>query len=149
MPKGGARPRSGPAPDPNALRRERDGDQWRELPASGREGDPPEWPLPGLSDAERDLWSDLWSLPAAVVWEEQRQELQVALYCRRLVEYWQPNAPVSLGTLVRQLAEDLGANQTGMTRYRWRVGSSEKPKVKPAARRSSSKAKLKVVAGDG
>jgi hypothetical protein len=45
--KGGARARSGPAPDPNALRRERDGNTWIDLPAEGRAGPPPEWPLTG------------------------------------------------------------------------------------------------------
>ena len=149
MPKGGARTRSGPAPDPNALRRERDGDQWRELPAEGRQGDAPGWPFPDVTDAEQALWSELWGLPQAVVWEEQRQELQVALYCRRFVEASQQKAAVSLSTLVKQLAEDLGLSLSGMARNQWRIGSGGKPKAKPAARRSSSKAKLKVVAGDG
>jgi len=149
MPKGGARTRSGPAPDPNALRRERDGDQWRELPAAGRDGELPEWPFPDQSEAERELWSDLWRLPQAVVWEEQLQHLQVALYCRRFVEASAPKSATSLSTLVKQLAEDLGLSLSGMARNQWRIGSSDRPKAKPAARRSSSKAKLKVVAGDG
>lgn len=46
MPRGGARLRSGPPPDMNALRRERDGKDWTKLPAAGRTGDPPPWPLP-------------------------------------------------------------------------------------------------------
>ena len=37
--------RSGPAPDPNALKRDRDGKQWAKLPAGGRTGAPPPWPL--------------------------------------------------------------------------------------------------------
>jgi len=47
MPKGGARINSGPAPDPNALRRDRAEDKagWTILPADGRQGDPPDWPL--------------------------------------------------------------------------------------------------------
>lgn len=48
MPRGGARINSGPPPDPNALRRDRPSDQagWVTLPAAGRKGRPPEWPLP-------------------------------------------------------------------------------------------------------
>ena len=48
MPRGGARVNSGPPPDPNALRRDRpsDKDGWTALPAAGRQGDPPVWPLP-------------------------------------------------------------------------------------------------------
>ncbi len=47
MPRGGARLNSGPPPDPNALRRDRPSDKagWTMLPASGREGPTPEWPL--------------------------------------------------------------------------------------------------------
>lgn len=39
---------SGPPPDPNALRRERPQDKagWEMLPAEGRKGRPPDWPLP-------------------------------------------------------------------------------------------------------
>jgi len=48
MPRGGARVNSGPAPDPTALRRERPSDkaEWRTLPAEGRKGRAPAWPLP-------------------------------------------------------------------------------------------------------
>lgn len=48
MPRGGARVNSGPPPDPNALRRERKSDQagWTTLPAEGRKGRAPRWPLP-------------------------------------------------------------------------------------------------------
>ncbi len=48
MPRGGARVNSGPPPDPNALRRDRKEDQagWTMLPASGRDGRTPKWPLP-------------------------------------------------------------------------------------------------------
>lgn len=47
MPRGGARVNSGPPPDPNALRRNRPEDKagWKMLPAEGRLGDPPAWPL--------------------------------------------------------------------------------------------------------
>lgn len=48
MPRGGARVNSGPPPDPNALRRDRpsDKDGWTTLPAEGRKGRTPKWPLP-------------------------------------------------------------------------------------------------------
>lgn len=48
MPRGGARVNSGPPPDPNALRRDRKEDKagWTILPAEGRQGDLPVWPLP-------------------------------------------------------------------------------------------------------
>lgn len=50
MGHGGARTRSGPPPDPNALRRSRDGKDWVKLRPEGRGDKPvPDWPL--LPDA--------------------------------------------------------------------------------------------------
>ena len=64
MPSGGARARSGPAPDPNALRRDRKDDAaWVVLPAEGFQGDVPEFPLADGSDAEVQLWVTLWRKP--------------------------------------------------------------------------------------
>lgn len=63
MPRGGARANSGPPPDPNALRRDRKEDKagWTILPAEGRTGELPDWPLgpnirlsSALELAERD-----------------------------------------------------------------------------------------------
>lgn len=39
----------------NALRRDRDGKDWTRLPASGRSGDVPEWPLPPDVTTEAEL----------------------------------------------------------------------------------------------
>lgn len=47
MAKGGARARSGPPPQFDALRRDRDRRDWIVLPAEGRDGPTPEWPLTG------------------------------------------------------------------------------------------------------
>src|SRR5690606_37383206 len=62
MPRGGARTVSGPPPDPNALRRDRPSDAagWVILPAEGRPGDPPEWPLLWQTQREYDLWKREW-----------------------------------------------------------------------------------------
>ena len=147
MPSGGSRARSGPAPDPNALRRDRSNDAgWTELPAEGRQGDVPVWPFGEPSEREAQVWGEMWRLPQAVMWESQRQHDQVALYVRRRCEVEKPDAAVSLGTLVKQLAEDLGVSLSGMHRHRWKVVEGEVSE-KPKQRRSSSKAKLKVVDG--
>lgn len=59
MPRGGARFNSGPAPDPNALRRDRpsDKDGWTTLPAGGFTGKIPPWPLipDVVTGAKRDI----------------------------------------------------------------------------------------------
>lgn len=121
MPKGGARSRSGPAPDPEALRRERDAGEWTILPAEGRQGATPDWPLLGQSDRETELWDRLWKMPQALMWERYDQELEVALYVRRLAEAELPDSAVNLSTLVRQMADSLGLTSPGMRANRWRI----------------------------
>lgn len=152
MPKGGARTRSGPAPDPAALRRERDAGEWTILPAEGRQGAMPDWPLTGQGDRETELWESLWRKPQALMWERYGQELEVALYVRRLVEVEKPDAGVNLGTLVRQMADSLGLTTPGIRANRWRITSEEPVRSAAASRptvRSSSRSRLKVVQGDG
>ena len=87
MTSGGARARSGPAPDPLALARNRPSDQvtWTHLPAS-REGDPPVWPLTRTTARERALWAREWKRPQAVMWERNGWESEVALYVRTLAD---------------------------------------------------------------
>lgn len=154
MPKGGARAVSGPAPDPNALSRDRPGDQatWTALPADGRDGDPPEFPLLDCTLREDTLWRVLWAKPQATQWARLGLELEAALYVRRLAEAEAPGSSVALSTLVRQLGEALGLSAPGMLRLRWRIGPvviaaavTGRAAPKPAARRSS-RSRLKVVA---
>lgn len=156
MPKGGARSRSGPPPDPNALRRERDVGEWTVLPAEGRAGATPEWPLTEESEREAELWGRLWRLPQALMWERYGQEVEVALYVRRLAEAEAPESKVTVGVLVRQMADSLGLTTPGMRANRWRVERPGEPTgqapagpgVKAPTRRSA-RDRLKVVPGGG
>jgi len=150
MAKGGARTRSGPAPDPTALRRERDQGEWTTLPAEGRAGAAPTWPLSDLTDREEQLWSALWLRPQALMWERYAQGVEVALYVRRLVEAEEPSSPVNLSTLVRQMADSLGLTTPGMRANRWRIAPAEEPAAAPtkrtrAKRTPSARDRLKVV----
>lgn len=152
MPKGGARTRSGPAPDPNALRRDRPADaaEWVVLPAAGRTGPPPDWPLTEPADRELGIWATLWAKPQAIVWEQQGQQLEVALYVRRLCEAEESGAPAVLTTLVRQLGDSLGISTPGMRANRWRIGETveAQPAPRKAAAPRSARDRLRVV-GDG
>jgi hypothetical protein len=152
MPKGGARPRSGPAPDPSALRREREAGEWTILPAEGRPGEAPQWPLVEMTGREEELWERLWSRPQALMWERYGQELEVALYVRRLGEAEQAGAFVGLSTLVRQMADSLGLTTPGMRANRWKITAEETAvavPARPAARKrpASARSRLTVVAG--
>lgn len=149
MAKGGARSRSGPAPDPNALRRERDEGEWTALPAAGRPGPAPTWPLPGQSDREATLWGDLWVTPQALMWERHHLEHTVALYVRRLAEAELPDSAVALSTLCRQMADGLGLSTPGLRANRWTIdrAAEEAGTAAPPAR-PSSRGRLKVVGSD-
>ncbi|MFE9949301.1 hypothetical protein ACFYRJ_17420 [Streptomyces sp. NPDC005531] len=153
MAKGGARARSGPAPDPTALRRERDAGEWTILPAEGRQGATPDWPLTEQTDREDDLWVGLWTKPQALMWERYGQTIEVALYVRRLAEAEKADAGVNLGTLVRQMSDSLGLTTPGMRANRWRVDRVEE---EPAPARwatsakaapNSARARLRAVPG--
>ncbi len=136
MASGGARVRSGPPADPNALSRDRDGKQWTSLPAAGRKGAAPAWPLSRASKRESHLWRESWKRPQAVEWERLQMQVEVALYVRRLVEAERPDAPVSVGTLVRQYADALGLSIPGLRALRWRIdGDDESSPGAPRGRR--------------
>ncbi|MFJ2579980.1 hypothetical protein [Kitasatospora aureofaciens] len=108
-----------------ALRRERDAGEWTILPADGRVLRVPDWPLDGCTVREEELWGRLWSMPQSLMWERYGQQLEVALYVRRLAEAEQPESRVNLSTLVRQMADSLGLTTPGMRANRWRIAQDE------------------------
>lgn len=123
MSSGGARLRSGPPADPNALRRDRPSDgEWLVLPAEGRRGPLPEFPLPLASDRELDVWAGLWRKPQALLWERNGQDLEVALHVRTFVEAEQPEAGAALRNLVRQQLSELLLSIPAMNAARIRFG---------------------------
>lgn len=54
------------------LRRRNAPEQWTALPAEGCNLKPPAWPVGKPSPSEKGLWADLWALPIAAWWHEQR-----------------------------------------------------------------------------
>jgi hypothetical protein len=93
MTRGGARSRSGPPPDPNALRRSRKSDPaWTKIPASWSGEPAPEWPLVEPSTRELELWTAWWAEPVAVLWEESHALHYVAFTVRMFAEAEQPKA---------------------------------------------------------
>ncbi|MER7077902.1 hypothetical protein SAMN02982929_07234 [Saccharopolyspora kobensis] len=154
MPRGGARVSSGPAPDPNALRRDRRDDAagWQILPANGRQGDVPRWPLDYVGTRERDLWRDLWAQPQAVMWERLAQHYEVAMCVRAIVRTEADEAKANDFTVARQFMDSLGLSVNGMLRNRWKVDGAEPEPVTEAAKtapaRRSARDRLKVVADE-
>ncbi|MGW9242542.1 hypothetical protein ACWGRL_28030 [[Kitasatospora] papulosa] len=155
MPRGG-HAASGPAPDPNAQRRNRKTDAagWRTLPAEGRTGEPPEWPLTEPTDREWNIWGDLWEKPQALMWEELGQVLEVALFARTLAEAEKPDARVDVKKMVRGYLDSMGLSVAGMLRNRWRIEpaaeETDAEVLAMAPRRPSVRDRIKVVpSGEG
>lgn len=126
MVSGGARARSGPAPDPNALRRDRKDDKaWVTLPAEGFQGGTPEFPLDPFTAAEWALWKRLWVKPQAFMWDQLQLEFEVAAYVRAFLESVEPDASAGLKTAVLRMAAELGLSTVGMGQLRWKIATDE------------------------
>jgi hypothetical protein len=144
--RGGARWRSGPAADPNALRRDRFGDRpWWVLPAEGYSGEVPTFPLaptvvfetgwdgrkrmrvidPDASAirqaVELRLWEELWRKPQAVLWARWDLKWEVAAYVRAFIESIQNDASTSLKVIVLRMSAEIGLSTEGMRALRWRI----------------------------
>lgn len=138
----------GPAPKPDARRRNAPLANTVKLPAEGRDGETPAWPL---SSSAPSTWAQLWATPQAVAWERLGWTRVVARYAEVLRVCENPEA-VSVGMLgeARQLEDRLGMTPMAMLRLRWEVASDEvaekradKPAVATTARR-----RLKVADSD-
>ena len=96
------------------------------LPAEGRKGDPPPWPLPGRpTAAEREAWAQLWRTPQAVAWERLGWARTVARYCRVMVEAEQRDAPAKALAEARHFEDRLGLTPKAMRMLLWEIVTDE------------------------
>lgn len=115
----------GPAPNPNARRRNARPD-WVSLPADGRRGKTPKWPLGGRTPAG---WVELWRLPQAVMWERDNAVIQIATYltvrnaAHEALRNGEPNA--ALLSELRQIEDRLGLSPMALKRLQWEI--TQKP----------------------
>lgn len=145
----------GPAPDPNALRRDRPSDAagWTNLPAVYT-GEVPEWPLsegnPERAGAEGELWRDLWRKPQAAMWSALGLRHQVAAYVRAYVASTDGDAGPSVMTAVLRMEDGLGISPKGMNTLRWKIVADEvgQRRTKPTAvPKQSARDRAKKLAG--
>jgi hypothetical protein len=115
---------NGPAPNPNARRRNARPDTTV-LPAAGYEGPVPDWPLSVANRAEKSAWEGLWRQPQAAAWAQMSAERAVARYCRALVQAEKRDATAFLLSEVRQLEDRLGLTPMSMLRLRWSISTDE------------------------
>lgn len=174
MVSGGARARSGPAPDPNALRRDRADDKaWLSLPAEGFKGVVPDFPLSKIFiynvsfvdknrvreldeaatdarwDEEKSMWAELWRKPQAAMWDSLGLKFQVAAYVRAYLESVGPDSNAGLKTATLRMEAELGLSTVGMNALRWKFSSDEvaEKRSAPARKGPTVKDRLKAVNG--
>lgn len=136
----------GPAPKDPASRRRRNAAVGKTLlPAGGREGDAPVWPL---SSGEPDVWAELWASPQASAWERFGWTRVVARYALLLERSEDVDAPAAILGEVRQLEDRLGLNPKSMRSLLWEVTDDElsgkRDESKPS-KAASKRAQLKIV----
>lgn len=126
MTSGGARYKSGPPADPNALRRDRKDDaEWVTLPAEGFTGVVPSFPLAEALTVEVELWDELWRKPQAVMWDRLGLKFQVAMYVRTFLEAATAGAVNGLKTAALRMEAELGLSMPAMNSLHWRFAEDE------------------------
>jgi len=126
----------GPPPSQDPVRRNARSGPLK-LPAEGRKGRTPAWPLPDdASTQERHAWKQLWSTPQAVAWDRLGWTRTVARYCRMLVLAEATMNPQLLGQ-VSNMEDRLGLTPKAMRMLLWEIAVdevAEKREQSPGAR---------------
>lgn len=96
------------------------------LPAEGRAGETPKWPLAGRQTAaEKQAWVELWTTPQAVAWERFGWTRTVARYCRVMVVSEKPGCPAAVLAQATALEDRLGLTPKSMRLLLWEIASDE------------------------
>ncbi len=123
----------GPPPKPPGQRRRRNVvPALMLLPAEGRQGDVPRWPLgQAASGREAALWAHLWAMPQAVAWSRSALCHVVARYTRILTAAERRGARAAYLAETRQLEDRLGLTPMSMLRLRWTIEQATEPDEEP------------------
>jgi len=110
-----------PPKDPSQRRRRNLPPSELMLPAAGRQGDPPPFPIHRPTVSELELWAQLWATPQAVAWDQLGWTRSVARYCRVVIQAERLDSPIALGAEARQFEDRLGLSPMAMRRLAWKV----------------------------
>lgn len=152
MARGGARNRSGPAPDPTSGRSERRGYKLTELPAEGYDGPAPDFPLmkrvvyytewvdkkperhvdldatEAVAERESELWAWAWSTPQACAWSmpsEMWRLMTIAMWVRTMVICESSEATAADKNSLHRFADQIGMTTAGLAEMGWAVRRDE------------------------
>jgi len=150
MASGGARNRSGPAPDPSSGRSARRGLALSSLPAEGYSGEVPEYPLEKVSvytthyedkkpakeldegetegrwEREGDLWAWAWRTPQASAWaREPWRQHAVAMWVRTAVICESSEATAADKNSLHRFADQIGLTPAGLKENGWAIAADE------------------------
>lgn len=132
-----------PAPKHPSQRVRRNKDvPMNQLPAEGRTGRTPTWPISSATADELKAWKSLWRVPQAVVWERHHLERIVARYVRLMVAAEDPDAPVTMQGQVAKLEEHLLLTPHHLKQARYEIVATE---AKPDAAPVSNVRRLRAV----
>lgn len=177
MASGGARNRSGPQADPNSGRSDRRGLSLTALPAEGYRGEVPDFPLMPFTvyrweyedkrrfqvldkdatehfrERETELWRQVWTYPQACVWATEPWRWQaVAMWVRTQVVCESSEATAADKGAIHRFADQIGLTPAGLKENGWAIAKDETAarRAEPkAAKKASSRGRMKVVKGDG
>lgn len=148
MAPGGARNRSGPAPDPSSGRSDRRGLSFTALPATGWDGDVPDFPMPvrpvcvvvdrvrvfdveetaRVAAREAELWQWAWRTPQAAAWAQpsERWRLQtIAMWVRTFVVCESADASAADKGSLHRFADQIGLTPAGLRENGWVISRDE------------------------
>lgn len=153
MPRGGARNRSGPQPDPSSERSDRRGFKLTALPAEGFTGSAPDFPLPErkvffsetdengrsvrvfdgaataqVAEREQSMWAWAWSTPQACAWSMPSESWRlpmVAMWVRTFVLCESSEATAADKNSLHRFADQVGMTPAGLRENGWAVAVDE------------------------
>lgn len=136
----------GPPPKPDAQRRRRNTTPpSSRLPAEGRKGPAPDWPLRVLPDDAAGIWDELWATPQAAAWDRMGPGT-VRVVARYVVLLTMAEVgDVKAAPEVRQLEDRLGLTPMSMLRLRWEVAPDELAEARAAKTAPAARRRLQVV----
>lgn len=126
MASGGARARNH-TPDENSARSIARGFTLTALPATGYDGEAPDFPLPEATERELEVWTLAWLTPQACAWAaEPWRWRSVAMWVRWSVRMEAEDASAALGNVVMRYADDIGMTAAGLKLNGWKVADAPK-----------------------